>query len=88
MKGVFLFYLQIFSETFLIIMRTERVMIKNVYWQCLVEMQEDSQIHNKLFYWIRYATIDDIRIISSTNFNPHFNINMYVTLLSSTCFGP
>jgi len=28
------------------------------------------------------------RIISSTNFNAHFNINMYVTLLSSTCFGP
>ena len=27
-------------------------------------------------------------IISSTNFNAHFNINMYVTLLSSTCFGP
>jgi len=26
-------------------------------------------------------------IISSTNFNVHFNINMYVTLLSSTCFG-
>ena len=28
--------------------------------QCLVEMQEDSQKHNKLFYWIRYATIDDM----------------------------
>ena len=28
------------------------------------------------------------RIISSTNFNAHFSINMYVTLLSSTCFGP
>jgi len=27
-------------------------------------------------------------VISSTNFNAHFNINMYVTLLSSTCFGP
>ena len=25
--------------------------------------------------------------ISSTNPNAHFNINMYVTLLSSTCFG-
>ena len=29
-----------------------------------------------------------IRIISSTNFNAQFNNNMYVTLLSSTCFGP
>ena len=27
------------------------------------------------------------RIISSTNFNAQFNNNMYVTLLSSTCFG-
>ena len=27
-------------------------------------------------------------IISSTNFNAQFNNNMYVTLLSSTCFGP
>ena len=27
-------------------------------------------------------------IIFSTIFNAHFNINMYVTLLSSTCFGP
>ena len=35
-----------------------------------------------LWTWCMY------RIISSTNFNAHFNINMYVTLLSSTCFGP
>ena len=28
------------------------------------------------------------RIISSTNFNAQFNNNMYVTLLSSACFGP
>ena len=28
------------------------------------------------------------RIISSTNFNAQFNNNMYVTLLSSICFGP
>ena len=28
------------------------------------------------------------RIISSTNFNAQFNNNMYVTLLSSTYFGP
>ena len=27
-------------------------------------------------------------IISSTNFNAQFNKNIYVTLLSSTCFGP
>ena len=27
-------------------------------------------------------------IIFSTNFNAQFNNNMYVTLLSSTCFGP
>ena len=29
-----------------------------------------------------------VRIISSTKFNAQFNNNMYVTLLSSTCFGP
>ena len=28
------------------------------------------------------------RIISSTSFNAQFNNNMYVTLPSSTCFGP
>ena len=28
------------------------------------------------------------RIISSTNFNAQFNNNMYLRLLSSTCFGP
>ena len=28
------------------------------------------------------------RIISSTNLNAQFNNNLYVTLLSSTCFGP
>jgi uncharacterized protein with ParB-like and HNH nuclease domain len=30
-KGVFRFYLQIFSETFLILGRTERHIIKNMY---------------------------------------------------------
>jgi len=30
----------------------------------------------------------DVGIISSNNFNAQFNNNMYVTLQSSTCFGP
>jgi len=30
---------------------------------------------------------DWVRIFFRTNFNAHFNMNMYVTL-SSTCFGP
>ena len=41
---------------------------------------------NEVCLLLGYLTT--LRIISSTNFNAHFNIKMYVTLLSSTCFGP
>ena len=43
--------------------------------KCLVE---ESILRNK--------NIIEFRIFFRTNFNAHFNMNMYVTL-SSTCFG-
>ena len=43
-----------------------------------------GHLQGKIRLFIRHRNF----IISSTNFNAHFNINMYVTLLSSTCFGP
>jgi len=44
----------------------------------------------KMSRYIYIAHLYEYRliIISSTNFNAQFNNNMYVTLLSSTCFGP
>ena len=41
-----------------------------------------------LCYATEFSKLHLNRIISSTNFNAQFNINMYVTLLSWTCFGP
>ena len=38
--------------------------------------------------WCFSDRASQYRFISSTNFNAQFNNNMYVTLLSSTCFGP
>ena len=40
-----------------------------------------------LYYDARSKKHKKIRIFFRTNFNAHFNMNMYVTL-SSTCFGP
>ena len=40
-----------------------------------------------LTFWRLNCPILYVRIFFRTNFNAHFNMNMYVTL-SSTCFGP
>ena len=59
--------------------------MKTGYVYCAVQTTGDGQNNGntktlgiKLF----------VKIISSTNFNAQFNNNMYVTQLSSTCFGP
>jgi len=62
-----------------------------VWWRCL-----QVASHTSCFITQMTAPCNTIwtpnfvttRIISSTNFNAQFNNNMYVTLLSSTCFGP
>ena len=50
--------------------------------------QLDATIYLRILIWCFFDRASEYRIISSTNFNAHFNNNMYVTLLSSTWFGP
>ena len=88
-KCAFWFYLQILSEKFFILRRIQRDIIINVHWSsCAVLLFLSGFIETWTVSTV-FRKILACRIISSTNFNAQFSLfinNMFVTILSSTCF--
>ena len=62
----------------------------NFYHQCYRNLKTCNQTYHTDAHtvWCFFDRASYYTIISSTNFNAQFNNNMYVTILSSTCFGP